>query len=101
MLSSASPRISSRKDDGTESGVLIWPDCSRARPETVPAHNVPVESASKQVMLSLGNPSREVKTLHLFLEYATRPFGVPNHIVPSGPSAIEMMVFDGKPFAVE
>src|ERR1700739_2700493 len=101
MLSPAIPRISSRNDEGKESGFLIWPDCSRARPETVPIHRVPVESVSKKVTLSLGNPSRDVKTLHMFLEYATRPLGVPNHIVPSGLSAIAVMVFDGKPFAVE
>src|SRR5579864_7593387 len=101
MLSAAMPRISSRKDEGMESGFLIRPDRSTARPETVPIHKVFVESASKLVTLSLGNPSRDVKTLHLFPENLTRPFGVPNHIVPSGLSAIEVMVFEGKPFAVE
>src|ERR1700720_1428789 len=100
MLSPAIPRISSRKDEGMGSGFLIWPDRSTARPDTVPIHKVFVESASRQVMLSLGNPSRDVKTLHLFLANATSPFGVPSHIVPSGPSSIEVMVFDGNPFAV-
>src|SRR5579864_2039170 len=101
MLSPAIPRISSRKAEGIELGFLIWPDCSTARPETVPTHTVPVESASRQVTLSLGKPLRDVKTLHLFLEYEARPFGVPNHIVPSGLSSIEVIVFDGKPFPME
>jgi len=101
MLSAAIPRISSLKTEGMDSGFLIRPDRSRVRPETVPIHRESVESVSKQVMLSLGYPSRDVKTLHLFLENMARPLGVPNHIVPSGPSAIEETVFDGKPFAME
>src|SRR5271155_169133 len=100
MSSAAIPRISSFKAAGMDSGFLTRPDCSSARPETVPIHRPPVESVSKQVMLSLGKPSREVKTLHLFPEYATRPLGVPNHIVPSELSTIEVMVFDRKPSAV-
>src|SRR3954468_10920255 len=71
-----------------------------ASPAEVPIHMKPAESSKRQFTSSDGSPSWSKWTLHFPFDSALRPFGVPNHIVPSWPSRIDETVFETSPFAV-
>jgi hypothetical protein len=47
-----------------------------------------------------GKPSRLEYVRHRVPDNELRPFGVPNHIVPSAPSRIEEIEFDAKSSAL-
>src|SRR5580704_1760558 len=69
-------------------------------PAALPIQSTPVESDSRQFKSADGKPARAVKARHWPFESSFRPFGVANHIVPSGLSAIEVTALDERPFAV-
>src|SRR5580698_464688 len=94
------PKTGSRSKSGRFGDTWIFPFLSDTKPSAVPIHRVPVESISRQFTSGERKPSATEYVRHAPLSMWLKPPGVPNHIDPSPPSAMEEIVFDGRPLVV-